>query len=342
MRAMAYNLRSQNRSEAGNTPPEEQSSGEDSSTTSPRQPGPSTATSSDFLTKQLPQGIPLPFDYAEAMEDDALLQDAPPGTLQVPASDNDKKELLKKLRQQFKKTSSNLSRSQSHLDFLQTCSAKSIVPVGLRLNKQCHALQHERTAVQQEFKMISSQAEKDFLESLLKHYGTLSAQLRKEAETISKNIAMVFNQTEKQEVKDDHNILMNKTLENVATLQKQLAEKKEQKILRLSTPPPNRGRDNRGRRGGYRGGRRGQYPTEPPRAQTPYFRQSDIVAAFSQFLSDFQPPEDFSGPPRRGGDSWRDSGNSRYRYRRQQNPRQGGGGSGGGPSRDPQPGARGP
>ena len=159
------------------------------------------------------------------------------------------------LRQKFKKTSSNLMKMKSHLEFINTCKEKAKVPKGLRIKTQCNALLADFTNVGHRFEDIKHRAEREFAEALIEHYELTTEKLEFEKSILVASMNRACRDCTDKQTVENHQTLLKKTEDNLAKHQTALEEKKLKKLEALDEPQPKKPRPNgprtrRQRRGG--------------------------------------------------------------------------------------------
>ncbi len=190
----------------------------------------------------VPATIATPMDTSTSTtttdsEDDLLLDE--------PAGRRERKTLLV-LRQEYKRIKSSLNKTQSHLEFLKECDQKHNIPKGLQVNVRCNALLADRTDVRERFKGYKDQAEHGYKQALLLHYAKLESQLKKDLETVMKEMEETTRIASRQE-RDQHLEMLCKTNENILKEKEELLERKKRKLQYLEQPQDQGGRKNKHR-----------------------------------------------------------------------------------------------
>ncbi len=154
--------------------------------------------------------------------------------------DEDQKSLLA-LRQQYKKTRTNITRVNSHLTFIDQCIREDKVPKGLRINVRCNALLSDYTNVKDQFKSTKEMAEFEFSEALKNHYKKVKTKLEENLKTLEATMTKELEKAEDNE-KKEHLELMKKTEENIEKHEERLRTRKTQKMEHLTNPETGRQR----------------------------------------------------------------------------------------------------
>ena len=165
--------------------------------------------------------------------DDVILED---GTTTVP----ERKTLLS-LRQAYKRTSCNLIKVNSHIEFMRACIDQEKTPKGLQVNVRCNALLADLTMIRESFMETKLEAEYIFSENLHLHYKKVQGKLENEMVTLKRGMEDELKNANAYE-KKIHKEMMEKTNDNVQRQEKQLQERKKRKPEELCHPTPKRQR----------------------------------------------------------------------------------------------------
>ncbi len=155
----------------------------------------------------------------------------------------EKKSLLA-LRQAYKKAKSNLDRSNSHFEFLQECVEKENAPKGLNVNVKCNALMSDCTDVQVRFDNTKKYAEKEYTTALRGHYVAVRRICRDQVDELKKEMETELSKASMEE-KQTHQLLIDKTEENLSKQRKQLDERKRRKLETIGKPEEKKTREGR-------------------------------------------------------------------------------------------------
>ncbi len=142
---------------------------------------------------------------------------------------------LLSLRQKFKKTQSNLTKTRSHLSFIRGCKRLDRTPKGLRVGVTCNALLAELSTVKRRFDSTKVSAESEYVEALEDHYKIAEQKLQTEATTLLETMIREANKS-RAEVKRKHVDMLQKTEDNIKKLKERLEEAKKKKLENLQRP----------------------------------------------------------------------------------------------------------
>ena len=146
-------------------------------------------------------------------------------------------EALMHLRKRYKRSESQIMRTDSHLYFVQQCIAQNTTPKGLQVGIKCQAMMMDKTNVQEKFKDINTVAEEDYKESLKGHYQILKQGLTAEhEELLTLEEALLSKAT--PEVAENHRRLREVTDQNLLREKQKMDESKKRKVEALKNPPP--------------------------------------------------------------------------------------------------------
>ena len=158
-------------------------------------------------------------------------------------TEREEKSLLA-LRQQYKKTRTNIARVRSHLNFLQQCQEQQKTPKGLRVNVRCNALLADYTNVKEQFKTTKETAEGEFTTSLKEHYELIIEQLEQDLKELEATMTKELEKVD-EEKRREHEDLLKKTTDNITKHEERLKERKKQKYDNLSNGEETRRRERR-------------------------------------------------------------------------------------------------
>ena len=116
-------------------------------------------------------------DAQEALQE-LLMQTDPPATTEQAELPDDK--ALLALRQKFKRTATDLTKVDSHRQFLTDCLQNDRIPKGLQVGTKCNALLSDYTDVQQKFKETTNRTQRELTSLLVDHYEQTFLRLSRE------------------------------------------------------------------------------------------------------------------------------------------------------------------
>ena len=185
-------------------------------------------------------------DLPSEEDEDSILDE--PAPMDIAAREN--KSLLA-LRQDYKKTKSNLDRANSHLDFIQDCISREKVPRGLQVNVKCSALMADATGVTERFKKTKTTAEKEYSNSLRGHYIAVRSLLHDRVKELERQMERELTRASDEE-RELHRTMMEKTRTNLQRQKEQLAERKKKKLEGYRQPQGRQQREGAQQEGGAR------------------------------------------------------------------------------------------
>ena len=137
----------------------------------------------------------------------------------------DDKNLLA-LRQKYKKTSSNLTKIQSHLNFISACIERGHTPKGLQIPTRCNALLADLTSVKTRFKHTRLKAERDL-------HGSLHLELKTIQDAMDRRLEDIHEDAPRLR----HLLMMEKTTSKPQKSGGKTGGKEEEEALLLRNPP---------------------------------------------------------------------------------------------------------
>ena len=175
-------------------------------------------------------------------EDDLILQpDA--------ATTTTEEDTLLSLRRKYKRTTCNLAKVNSHLEFVKHCQLKKLTPRGLRVNIKCNALLADLTNVAHRFQETTTEAETQYLDALNEHYSTTTTKLETEKGDIETAMEDICRKSKNKRTVDQHKELLSKTQTNIEAKEKALETRKKRKLETMMEPPPPRTRRQQPQKG---------------------------------------------------------------------------------------------
>ena len=123
-------------------------------------------------------------DAQEALQE-LLMQTDPPATTEQAELPDDK--ALLALRQKFKRTATDLTKVDSHRQFLTDCLQNDRIPKGLQVGTKCNALLSDYTDVQQKFKETTNRTQRELTSLLVDHYEQTFLRLSREKAEIQES-----------------------------------------------------------------------------------------------------------------------------------------------------------
>ena len=170
------------------------------------------------------------------------MQTDPPATTEPELPDD---KALLALRQKFKRTATNLTKVDSHRQFLADCLQNDRIPKGLQVGTKCNALLADYTDVQQRFKETTNRTQRELTSLLVDHYEQTYLRLSREKAEIQEAMDARLPQVSPEQ-RERHTVMMTKTLDNVMREREKLTERKKRKLSNLEEPNPQRQKKRRG------------------------------------------------------------------------------------------------
>ena len=139
--------------------------------------------------------------------------------------------VLEDLRKQYKRKASDLDRILSHKSFLEDCSSKDVIPVGLSIKTTCNALAAE-TDVTDQFNRVILDCERRLIQVLYTHSSRLETTRRTNSPSLSRRCPISILKIT-PETRQLHQTILDKTKKNLRKANKRRQRNKQLKMKRI-------------------------------------------------------------------------------------------------------------